>query len=423
MTRQLVIFLVFATLTAPTFLLAQTAAEIQQKIDEQNAQLKQIDAEIAKYQADLDAATGKKKTLQSTIDSLNSSIAKLNASIKKTKNQISTTQLTIQQLSSNIAGKEVSIDRGVDGVEESLRKLNQAESAPLALQILSADDISSLWKESNDLRTLQQAIGDQIQILSQEKQSLEDTKKKTEAEKAKLIRQQNELVSQQGSLSAVKAAQTDLLKKTKAQESTFQEILTQKQAAKASFEAALLDLNAQFQQALDPSKIPTAGKGILSWPVDNVRITQYFGNTPFAQSGAYSGKGHNGIDLAAPIGTPLKAALSGVVLATGDTDVGRCYSFGKWVMIKHPNGLSTMYSHLSQIKAVPGQSVSTGQLIGYSGETGYATGPHLHFGVYVTSNTQIIKLGSATKSKSACSDVVMPVTQSLSGYLNPLNYL
>ena len=81
-----------------------------------------------------------------------------------------------------------------------------------------------------------------------------------------------------------------------------------------------------------------------------------------------------------------------------------------------------MYSHLSQIIAYNGQTVATGDLLGYSGETGYATGPHLHFGVYVSSATQILKLGSATKSTTPCANAVMPVAP-LEGYLNPLNYL
>ena len=88
------------------------------------------------------------------------------------------------------------------------------------------------------------------------------------------------------------------------------------------------------------------------------------------------------ISFGASIGTPIKAALSGTVLGTGNTDsIKGCYSFGKWVMVKHNNGLNTMYAHLSQISVSSGQSVSTGQVLGYSGETGYATGPHLHFEV------------------------------------------
>src|SRR5205814_1139100 len=102
----------------------------------------------------------------------------------------------------------------------------------------------------------------------------------------------------------------------------------------------------------------------------NVRVTQYFGNTPFASSGAYGGKGHNGIDLAASIGTPVHAALSGTIAGTGNTDaIAGCYSFGKWVFVKHGNGLGTIYAHLSAVNVAAGQQVSTGQLLGYSGET------------------------------------------------------
>jgi len=132
-----------------------------------------------------------------------------------------------------------------------------------------------------------------------------------------------------------------------------------------------------------------------------VAVTQQFGDTSFARSGGYNGKGHNGIDLRAQIGTPVRAALTGTVIGTGDTgSVRGCYSYGRWVLIQHGNGLDTLYAHLSQISASKGQSVGTGQLIGYSGQTGYATGPHLHFGVYVSSATQIMRLGDATKQKT-----------------------
>jgi len=231
------------------------------------------------------------------------------------------------------------------------------------------------------------------------------------------------LLAEQGSLDATRKAQNELLAQTKSQESTFQSILAEKQAAKASFEAALSDLQSKLQYTIDPSLIPPAGKGILRWPLSSVKVTQYFGNTAFAMSGAYAGKGHNGIDFRAAIGTPVKAALTGTVLGTGNTDSVRgCYSYGKWVVIRHSNGLSTLYAHLSQIDVSTGQSVSTGQVIGYSGATGYATGPHLHFTVYAASAVQIIKLGEATNKRTACSNAVMPVAP-LSGYLNPIDYL
>jgi murein DD-endopeptidase MepM/ murein hydrolase activator NlpD len=304
-----------------------------------------------------------------------------------------------------------------------LRRLNENEKVSLVVSILSADDLTSIWNDMDRIYNLHDAVRKSIDDLSTEKVSLTETKTETEVKEAELLRQQRNLLSEQGSLDATRRAQADLLAQTKSQESTFQELLQEKQAAKASFEAALSDLSAKLQYTVDPTQIPPAGKGILRWPLDLVKVTQYFGNTAFAQSGAYSGKGHNGIDFRAPIGTPLKAALTGTVTGVGNTDAIRgCYSYGKWVMIKHSNGLSTMYAHLSQVNVDEGQSVATGQVIGYSGSTGYATGPHLHFGVYLTSAVQIIPLAQATNKKTPCANAVMPVAP-LSGYLNPIDYL
>jgi len=138
----------------------------------------------------------------------------------------------------------------------------------------------------------------------------------------------------------------------------------------------------------------------------------------------YNGGGHNAIDIAAPIGTPVHAALTGIILATGNTDLNPgCYSFGKWIMVRHANGLSTLYAHLSAIYVSAGQAVATGEVMGLSGMTGYATGPHIHFGVYATEGTRISTLGAFRGGKGgACSNAVMPVATK-DAYLNPLSYL
>ncbi len=418
-----------AALSIPFLALAQntrsdqSAAEIQKQIDDHNAEIAQLNKEIAQYQAQLDVTSAKKQTLQNTVNQLNLSIKKITASIGVTKNQISAIQLQIQQLSKGIAGKQASINSDESGLAESLRRINELETRSLVSQMLSAEDISGAWQDVDAIRSLQNSINEQIAVLGREKQSLTDIKTATEAKRVELVKQQDALLVQQGSLNAAQRAQSDLLAQTKSQESTYQAIIAQKKAQEASFEQALSDLQAKLQVAVNPSQITPGGKGILQWPLDSVQVTQYFGNTPFAQSGAYSGKGHNGIDLRASIGTPVKAALSGTILGTGNTDAIRgCYSYGKWVLIKHGNGLDTLYAHLSQISISEGQPVSTGQVIGFSGATGYATGPHLHFGVYVSSATQIIRLGEATNKKTSCANAIMPVAP-LPGYLNPLNYL
>lgn len=407
----------------PFAALAQSADEIQQRINEHNAHIQRLNAEIAQFQRQLTETSAKKQTLQNTLNQLNLNIKKTTAQINVLQNQIGATELRIKQLSGNIRSAEESIDVNEAGLAQSIRSVAREEARPLVVQLLSEKTLSAIWDEMSVAQDFQDAVDARIKELAEAKQDYTDAKRETEAKQSQLVKERNALKQQQGSLNAQKKAQSDLLAQTKSQESTYQKIIAQKKAQEAQFEAALSNLKVQYQRALNPSEIPTAGKGILAWPLESVRVTQYFGNTAFAASGAYNGKGHNGIDLAASIGTPIHAALSGVVQATGNTDTAGCYSFGKWVFIKHGNGLSTMYAHLSQIDVAGGQSVATGQLIGYSGETGYATGPHLHFGVYVSTATQIIKLGQATQSATPCSNVTMPVPTSLSAYLNPINYL
>jgi murein DD-endopeptidase MepM/ murein hydrolase activator NlpD len=113
------------------------------------------------------------------------------------------------------------------------------------------------------------------------------------------------------------------------------------------------------------------------------------------------------------------AAMSGKIIGISNTDlVPGCYSYGQWIMIKHPNGLSTLYAHLSVESVAVGDTVATGQIIGYSGNTGYTTGPHLHFGVYASDGVQIKKFDTSINCKGA----TIPVAD-FKAYLNPLSYL
>jgi murein DD-endopeptidase MepM/ murein hydrolase activator NlpD len=86
---------------------------------------------------------------------------------------------------------------------------------------------------------------------------------------------------------------------------------------------------------------------------------------------------HNGLDLAAPLGTTVRAAMSGRVAKAGWSNV-----YGNYIIIDHGNGYQTMYGHLSKFLVRAGAAVSQGGQIGLVGSTGWSTGPHLHFTVY-----------------------------------------
>jgi murein DD-endopeptidase MepM/ murein hydrolase activator NlpD len=111
------------------------------------------------------------------------------------------------------------------------------------------------------------------------------------------------------------------------------------------------------------------------WPIEG-RVASSFGSRqdPINGEGAF----HPGIDIDAPTGTPVHAAGDGEV-----TGAAMGAGYGREVTINHGHDLTTVYGHLSSIAVVPGEHVTRGQVIGYVGQTGRATGPHLHYEVRV----------------------------------------
>lgn len=111
------------------------------------------------------------------------------------------------------------------------------------------------------------------------------------------------------------------------------------------------------------------------WPVEG-RVASSFGERqdPINGEGAF----HTGLDIDAPSGTPVRAAADGDVASA---EMGEGY--GREVVLDHGHDVLTLYGHLSAIAVVPGQHVTRGQVIGYVGQTGRATGPHLHYEVRV----------------------------------------
>lgn len=88
--------------------------------------------------------------------------------------------------------------------------------------------------------------------------------------------------------------------------------------------------------------------------------------------------GHRGVDLRSPVGTPVRAVAVGRVAEVTQARFG----YGKWVVVDHENGWSSLYAHLSKITVVEGEEVTQETVLGEVGMTGWATGPHLHLEVY-----------------------------------------
>ena len=121
--------------------------------------------------------------------------------------------------------------------------------------------------------------------------------------------------------------------------------------------------------------VESGGGGMFSWPVTGT-ITSPFGwrSNPFGGAPEF----HQGLDIAAPMGTTVTAAASGTVI------MAQWYGgYGNYILIDHGGGYSTGYGHLSAIYVSNGQSIQRGQAIGAVGSTGQSTGPHLHFEVRI----------------------------------------
>lgn len=403
---------------SPLPLYAQLSDTLKGQIDVANAEIIRLQKEIEQLQSSLTTTAAEKVTLQKAVSELNLQIKKLQASISLTQAKINQKDAAIQLLSGTIATTTSAVESQRKSAAQSLRILDRLDRQPLVLTLLAGGTLSSFFDAAVKIASLQVALQHHIEQLSALKNNLQSTKSETESARASLASLRQELGSQQKGLVSARSTQSQLLSATKNKEASYQALIAKKKKEQAQFQQALNRYESQLK-GVAAGDVPPPGP-LLSWPVRSVNVTQYFGNTPFASANpqVYNGSGHTGIDLAASPGTPILAADGGTVVATGNTDEVCPYaSFGKWVFIKHPTGLGTLYAHLSTIGVSAGEGVARGATIGYSGVTGYATGPHLHFGVYVASAVTIQRLPTATRCP-----FLIPIAPR-SGYLNPISYL
>lgn len=421
----LIVAICFFIVGSPLLSSTTIAADIEvlkQKIGEKAQSINQLEEEINKYEAEISVVQSEASTLQNAIKTLDLTRKKLATDINLTETKIGGTNLKLNQTEIEIANIERKIALHKDTISLSIRSINERDQYTLVEAVLGNDDIASFLNEREVEFRIQESLKDAIGILGYDKETLLGLKHKTLTQKEELALLQKEIIAKKTVVDENKKEKDGLLKETKNKESTYKQILDEKIALRDAFQAELSRFESELQIEIDPSKVANAGKNVLAWPIADAYITQKFGNTAFSQSqagGVYNGNGHNGIDLRASVGTQIMSAASGVVEGTGDTDlVCKNASYGKWVFVKHDNGLSTLYAHLSVISVKAGDSVLRGQTLGYSGNTGYSTGPHLHFTVYASQGVKILE----RKSQVCGGTYVMPIAD-LKAYLDPLEYL
>ena len=413
--RLLVIGCLLAVGFVPLFFTnAQSPEGVEAQAAAVNEQIQKLKDEIAQLQGELNSTTAQKQTLQSAVKALDLQIQTLTKSISLTNTQIGQKDKEIKSLAGGILDTSAGIERSQSGMAETLRELQARDDEHLVTLFLSGGTLSSFFDQAVTLSALRSELGNKIENLSSLRTDLVDTKTSAESKRRELAGLQSRLAQQKQGLTVARSEQNKLLTDTKNKEGNYQSLIAQKQAEQARFESELFEL-ATGLGSVDRGSIPAPARGILNWPLDSVYITQQFGRTAAAQR-LYTSGSHDGVDFRAAVGTPVRAALSGMVLEVNHGAAPNC-QYGKWVLVRHGNGLTTLYAHLSDISVSKGASVSTGSVLGYAGSTGYATGPHLHFTVYASQGISFKQY--TCKSGKVVTVPIAPVN----AYLNPLSYL
>jgi murein DD-endopeptidase MepM/ murein hydrolase activator NlpD len=369
--------------------LIQKKAELEQKIKEKNEELQKINDQLKNTQSNLENVQKQKNTLQKEIQQLNQTIKQLELNISADETSIQKLKLEIESLNYDIANINDSINKKQEAVIKILQEIQKSKDKNLLTILLSNNSLADSFTEAQNLSNLRSQLQIDILSLNNLNKELNNKLELAKNKKEDIENHKMNLTQKQIIINDQKQFKNIILTQTKNQESLYAKQLAELQKQQEALEEEINQMEEELRKTFNPDLLPSKRSGILAWPIKLKNnggvgtIAQRYGQTPYS-SRLYKSGFHNGLDIAAPIGTPVYAALDGVVVQVDNNDRNSWarYQYGKYVLIKHDNNLATLYGHLSQWVVSRGQTVKQGQLIGYSGNTGYSTGPHLHFGVY-----------------------------------------
>jgi len=424
--RKVLGFFCILVLSVPqiSFANEQQITELQNKIKDSTDVIQNLDAEISQYQQQLNHVSGERKTLETAVKELQLTDKRLQTSIQSTSFKIEDTEKNIQTIDLTISEIEDKIDRNKYLIIKYIQSINEIEYTPITLSILGDRELSSMIQTLNSYNRLQYVFNTEVKNFTDHLEDLGVSKRTKEEERAYFENLVSDNKIEKATIQKTKSQKDNLLKTTKSQESEYQKLINEKTALKKQFEDSLSQLESQLHYVLDPKSYPQPKFGIFSWPLDYVFITQPFGLTADSfklysyRSGVWSGR-HTGVDFRANNDKVYSIGV-GTVIDFGNTDlVCPNASYGGWVLVRHDNGLSSIYSHLSSVIASKGQKVQAGTLIAISGNSGYSTGPHLDLKLVPSDAVSV-----ETWTSKGCSgkNYTTPLVSG-SVYFDPLGYL
>ena len=389
---NIICLLVIVSWLLPPIASASLIDDLQEQIRQKEEEIKQLEQQAATYKKELETTQSQKNTLNNQLTTIASRIKKLQNDISITSTKISSTTLQIEGLSLDIGEKQDEIDKKKQEISIMIQALYEYDQESLIETILMKNSLSDFVNQVHYLETLQENVHKNMLVLQELKKNMEQEKAAAEYQRTQLASLNNQLRSQKQIVDSEKQEKNYLLVQTKGQEKQYQSLLNETLRKQQEIEQQIFDLEDKIKLTLDPSSMPEARPGVLSWPLDGV-LTQIYGYTAYSKN-LYKTGFHNGIDIASSYGEAIRAARDGKIIG-----IGNCgkYAYGKWILIEHDNKLTTLYGHFSNYGVFKvGDSIKRGDIIGYEGSTGYSTGPHLHFGVYASETIQIQKVWYGT---------------------------
>jgi len=341
---------------------------------------------------------------------LTTEISGLSARIKGYETQVAALRAEEQQAAARLAAKQAELDQAEAEVHKAYEELKvlaarlkrairvlsdrlvaiyQGGPSSVSEMVLTARSYGDLIQRSTYLEQIQ----NRDQNIAGRVRELRDAQKRVvtrlRTAKDRIEKARDEIATEKTNLttarSAVESQQNQLVSARAERRSTLDSINTRVDHLETIESDLQAKIQAQIGAASGVSTLPAgpmtapSAAGLI-WPVSGV-VTSGFGGR--SSPGGIGSTNHEGIDIAVPEGTPVRAAKSGTVIMASYNG-----GYGNYTCIDHGSGLSTCYAHQSSFAVSAGQRVSQGQVIGYSGNTGSSTGPHLHFEVRINGVAQ-----------------------------------
>lgn len=352
-------------------------SDLNKQIDEQRERIDKLTKQIEEYKKSISATQKEAVNLNNQIKIIDNQIGKANIDIALREEEIKKLELEIEKINLEISKNQLSVNKQKEKLSSIVRLLARYDDKDYVSVLLSNSSFSEFFDQIKYSEDLQEDMQKTLNKIKENISNLEKKQKEQESKKEELSEVLNRLEDEKEQLSYQKNTKNYLVTQTKQSEKRFQTLVTDLKKEQASANAAVAALEKKLRAELskkEGSKFNSLGTARLDWPVASRRITATFHDQTYPYRNLFE---HSGVDFGVKQGTSVKAAEAGYVAQVG---IGTKW-YGNYIMIIHNNNLSTLYAHLSSVNVKADQYVSQGQLIGLSGNTGFSSGPHLHFEV------------------------------------------